>query len=62
MEAFASLYTELRYRTSFDPEELFARIEELRFLYKKILDQGRKKGVKGSLRRTFSLKGLGYVW
>ncbi len=62
MEAFASLYTELRYRTGFDPEELFARIEELRFLYKKILDQGRKKGVKGSLRRTFSLKGLGYVW
>ncbi|HOV39998.1 MAG TPA: hypothetical protein PLG79_14860, partial [Spirochaetales bacterium] len=62
MATFASLYTELRYRTRFDPEELSARIQELRFLYRKILEQGRKKGVKGSLRRTFSLKGLGYVW
>ncbi|MDR3161739.1 MAG: transglutaminase domain-containing protein [Spirochaetaceae bacterium] len=61
--SFAALYTELRYR-DFSPEqaaEKAARHEALREAAGGILKNLRRPGLRGLLRRIFSLRGLTYL-
>ncbi len=57
---FASLYTRLYYRTrSEGDEELWTA---LRAAWSEALSKARRKGPRGFLRRSFSLRGLYYQW
>ncbi len=62
LHPFTLLYTRLRFRERFTPEERALHWQQLRERYQQILDQTRAKGLKNGLKRLFSLKGLYYGW
>ncbi len=55
---FAALFTELRFRESYDAEKKSEDAARLRNEYKELLKKIRKPGFVGLLRRTFSLRGI----
>jgi hypothetical protein len=60
-KAFASIYTELRWRKFGDRVEMEERFNLLRQEYSSILKTTRRKGVLKGLLRMFSLRGLAYL-
>jgi len=61
LKGFASIYTRLRYRDSYVPGEKEKLWENLLKHYRVAVDQCRKAGVFGALKRIFSLRGLYYL-
>jgi transglutaminase-like putative cysteine protease len=59
---FATLYTELSYRSQIPENEMDARLADLRSLYTSIQNGIRRKGVLPFLLRITSLRGLRYTW
>jgi len=59
---FATLYTELSYRSRIPENEMDARLADLRALYTSIQNGIRRKGVLPFLLRITSLRGLRYTW
>ncbi|MCX7786330.1 MAG: transglutaminase-like domain-containing protein [Spirochaetes bacterium] len=62
LKRFASLYTELCYRSRIPEEEKKEKLKELRSLYASIRKGIRRKGLLPFLVRAFSLRGLRYSW
>jgi len=62
IEPFAALYTELRYRELFAAGERERLWNELKREYRAAARTGRHQGILGTLRRSFSLRGLSYRW
>lgn len=59
---FASIYTELRYRELYGPDEKEGLWHDIRASYSKVINLSKKSGFLNALRRIFSLKGLYYIW
>ncbi len=62
LERFADLYTTLRYRSIYEPDQKKKLLHEIRSSYRKALDRGKKPGILGALKRITSLRGLYYRW
>ena len=60
-EAFAALYTELRWKDFGDKAEEDRRFRALKGEYRKILTMTRRKGLRAFIIRIFSLRGLKYL-
>ncbi|MDR1107175.1 MAG: transglutaminase-like domain-containing protein [Treponema sp.] len=60
-EAFAALYTELRWREFPDEAEQAERFGELKREYRKIIKITRRRGIPAFFIRIFSLRGLAYL-
>ena len=59
--AFAAIYTELRWRDFTDDAKMEERFQSLENEYRNILKANRRKGLKAALIRIFSLRGLAYL-
>jgi uncharacterized membrane protein YidH (DUF202 family) len=62
LKRFADLYTTLRYRSIYRPDQKMKLWYELRASYREALDRGKKPGILGALKRFTSLRGLYYRW
>ena len=62
LERFATLYTELSYRSRMPEQEVEEKLKELRTLYTSIRDRIRRKGTLPLLVRILTLRGLRYTW
>ncbi|MDR1420186.1 MAG: transglutaminase domain-containing protein [Treponema sp.] len=60
-EAFAALYTELRWREFGGAAEQAERFGELKEEYRKIIKATRRRGIPAFFIRIFSLRGLAYL-
>jgi hypothetical protein len=60
--SFAALYSELRWREFFkNPEEREIAFKRLKEAYGEVMKTTKRRGVRGFLVRTFSLRGLAYL-
>jgi transglutaminase-like putative cysteine protease len=61
LKAFASLYSEIRWKEFDDKEQMQQRFDLLTQEYQAILDSTRKRGIHHWLKRLISLRGLAYL-
>ncbi|TVR53975.1 MAG: hypothetical protein EA426_17365 [Spirochaetaceae bacterium] len=59
---FASIYSEIRYREKFKPDELETLHTRLRTEYGSLRRAIRANGIKAAFKRVVTLRGLGFQW
>jgi hypothetical protein len=62
LEHFANLYTTLRYRSIYEPDQKIKLWHEIHASYREAVDRGKKPGILGALKRFTSLRSLYYRW